>query len=111
MHIPQVKNIWARPLCRFGLISRGIVWCIVAWFCITSALSAKSGEVKGIVDALELLRETSHGTWLFGIVAAGLFAFGVYSVLQAIYRKIDVDTDFRQGIINLGASVSRSTSR
>lgn len=108
MQIPPDKNKWARPLCRFGLISRGVVWCVLAWFCIRSALWAKSGEIKGMVDALEFLRETSHGVWLFGIVAAGLFAFGVYSVLQAIYRRINVDTDFKQGIENLRASVARS---
>jgi hypothetical protein len=89
MRIPGDKNIWARPVCRFGLISRGVVWCIIAWFCINSALSARSGEVKGVVDALELLRERPYGIWLFGIVAAGLFAFGVYSLLEAIYRRID----------------------
>lgn len=108
MSFPQDKNLWAKPLCQFGLIARGIVWCIVAWFCITSALSAKSGEIKGMVDALELLRESPQGIWLFGIVAAGLFAFGVYSVLEAFYRRINIDTDFKQGVANLRASVSRS---
>ncbi|HSC68385.1 MAG TPA: DUF1206 domain-containing protein [Cellvibrio sp.] len=108
MQIPHDKNIWANPLCRFGLASRGVVWCILAWFCISSAMSANSGEIKGMVDALELLRESSYGIWLFGIVAAGLFAFGVYSVLEAIYRRIDVDTDFKQGLGNLRESISRS---
>jgi hypothetical protein len=97
MSIPSDKNTWARPLCRFGLISRGVVWCIVGWFFITSALSANTGEVKGIVDALELLRSSTYGDWLFGIVAAGLFAFGVYSLLEAMYRdiKIDFEVDLR----------------
>ena len=106
MRIPGDKNIWARPLCQFGLISRGIVWCIVAWFCINSALSAKSGEIKGIVDALELLRESAYGTWLFGIVAAGLFAFGVYGILQAMYRRINADTGIKQLSENLRASIA-----
>ena len=91
MSIPADQDKWARPLCRFGLISRGVVWCIVGWFFITSALSANTGEVKGIVDALELLRSSDYGNWLFGIVAAGLFAFGIYSLLEAIYRDIKID--------------------
>lgn len=93
MSIPSDKNRWAKPLCRFGLISRGIVWCIIGWFFINSALSAKSGEVKGIIDALELLRGSNYGNWLFGIVAAGLFAFGIYSLLEAIYRDIKIDVN------------------
>ncbi|PUA29875.1 MAG: hypothetical protein B0W54_04835 [Cellvibrio sp. 79] len=93
MRIPHDKNIWARPVCRFGLISRGVVWCIVAWFFITAALSAKSGEVKGIIEALDLLRESPHGAWLFGIAAAGLFSFGIYSIIEAIYRHINIDVE------------------
>jgi len=104
MRIPPDKNSWAKPLCQFGLISRGIVWCIIAWFCITAALSAKSGEIKGIADALELLRESPQGIWLFGIVAAGLFAFGVYSIFEAMYRRINVDTDAKQGVENMAAA-------
>lgn len=93
MHIPHDKNIWVRPICRFGLIARGVVWCIVAWFFITAALSAKSGELKGIVEALDLLRESAYGIWLFGIAAAGLFSFGVYSIIEAIYRQINADVE------------------
>lgn len=106
MHIPSDKNVWAKPLCQFGLIARGIVWCIIAWFCIDSALGAKSGEIKGIVDALELLRESAYGIWLFGIVAAGLFAFGVYSVLQAMYRRINMGDGYKQDTGNLRTSIS-----
>ena len=96
MRIPGEHNRWARPLCRFGLISRGIVWGIIGWFFITSAVSARSGEVKGIVEALELLRSSDYGNWLFGIVAAGLFAFGIYSVLEAVYRDIKIDFNVGQ---------------
>ncbi len=92
MSIPPNRNSWARPLCRFGLIARGVVWCIVGWFFITSSLSANSGKLKGMVDALEMLRASPQGIWLFGIVAAGLFAFGVYSILEAIYRDINLGT-------------------
>ncbi|RYY77307.1 MAG: DUF1206 domain-containing protein [Gammaproteobacteria bacterium] len=90
MDIPADKDVWVRPLCRFGLIARGIVWCIIGWFFIRSAIFAKSGKVEGMAEALELLRANSYGVWLFGIVAAGLFAFGAYSLLEAVYRRIDL---------------------
>ncbi len=88
MSIPARHQSWAQPTCRFGLIARGVVWCIVAWFLIHSAVVARSGEVKGMDDALAALRDSAYGPWLLGIVAAGLFAFGVYSVLEALYRRI-----------------------
>ena len=56
-----------------------------------SALLAGSGDIKGIAEALDTLRNTTYGIWLFSIVAAGLVAFGVYSVLEALYRRINTD--------------------
>lgn len=89
MYIPPDKSSWAKPLCRFGLIARGVVWCIVGWFLIDSVLGARSGDVKGMADALASLRDSSFGPWLLGIVAAGLVAFGIYSELEALYRRIN----------------------
>lgn len=88
MTIPSDKRAWAQPLCRFGLIARGVVWCIVGWFLIDSAMGASSGDIKGMSDALASLRDNSYGPWLLGIVALGLIAFGIYSGLEALYRRI-----------------------
>ena len=38
---------------------------------------------------MQTLQEQPYGPWVLGIVAAGLFAFGIYSVIQAVYRRID----------------------
>jgi hypothetical protein len=54
-----------------------------------SAIVAHSAEVKGVADALQALRDTPYGAWWLGIVAAGLVAFGCYSWLEAIFRRID----------------------
>lgn len=90
MNIPADKRSWARPVCQFGLVARGVVWLIVGWFLIKSAWMAKGGEIEGMAEALQSLRDNSYGPWLLGIVAAGLFAFGVYSLLEAAYRRINV---------------------
>ncbi len=91
MTIPAQHRGWAEPTCRFGLIARGVVWCIVAWFLIHSAIVARSDEIKGMDDALAALRDNAYGPWLLGIVAAGLFAFGVYSMLEAVYRRVQLN--------------------
>lgn len=90
MSIPADKALWMRPLCQFGLMARGIVWCILGWFFIRSAFQAGAEEIKGLADAMAALRNSSYGVWLFGIVAAGLFAFGLYSMLEAAYRRINI---------------------
>lgn len=90
MEIPENHRIWIKPLCRFGLIARGVVWCLVGWFLIHSALRANSSEIKGMGEAMDTLRSSPFGEWLLGIVAAGLIAFGLYNFLEAAFRRIRV---------------------
>jgi hypothetical protein len=89
MSIPADKRSWARPVCQFGLIARGVVWLIIGWLFIKAAWMAKGGEIDGTSEALQTLRDHSYGSLLLGIVAAGLFAFGIYCLLEAAYRRID----------------------
>ncbi len=89
MSIPADKRKWARPVCQFGLIARGVVWLIIGWLMIKAAWMAKGGEIDGTSEALQMLRDQPYGPWLLGIVAAGLFAFGVYCILEAAYRRIN----------------------
>lgn len=90
MYIPSRHSGWADPMCRFGLIARGVVWCIVAWFFIKAAAGASNDDVASLSDALTALRDSGYGSWLLGVVSAGLFAFGIYSCLEAVYRRVDV---------------------
>lgn len=90
MEIPENHRVWVKPLCRFGLIARGIVWCMVGWFLIDSARRASSSDIKGMGEAMDTLRNSPYGEWLLGIVAAGLIAFGLYNFLEAAFRRIRV---------------------
>lgn len=89
MTIPANRRSWARPVCQFGLIARGMVWLIIGWLSIKAAWMAKGGEIDGTSEALQTLRDHAYGPWLLGIVAAGLFAFGIYCLLEAAYRRIN----------------------
>lgn len=89
MSIPADKRSWARAVCQFGLIARGVVWLIIGWLLIKAAWMAKGGEIDGTSEALQALRDHAYGPWLLGIVAAGLFAFGVYCIMEAAYRRIN----------------------
>ncbi len=79
----------ASPICRFGLIARGIVFLIIGGFLVIGAWRFSSGEVVGLQGALRTLQQQPYGWILLGIVALGLFAFGVYSMIEACYRRID----------------------
>ncbi len=79
---------WVSPVCRFGLIARGVVFFIVGSFFITAAIEFSSGEARGFEGALEALQRQPYGPWLLAAVALGLIAFGVYSIVESLYRRI-----------------------
>ena len=62
---------------------------LIGIFFLTAAWQVDSSESGGLGKALQTLQEQPYGPWVLGIVAAGLFAFGVYSVIEAVYRRID----------------------
>lgn len=73
---------------RFGLLARGIVFCIIGWFLIQAATLSDASKAGGLDQALQTLQQQSYGPWLLGIVALGLIAYGIYMVIQARYRRV-----------------------
>ncbi|GHO43354.1 hypothetical protein KSX_15170 [Ktedonospora formicarum] len=43
----------------------------------------------GLDGALQVLAQQPFGAILLGVVAFGLFSYGVYSFVEARYRRID----------------------
>ena len=74
---------------RIGLAARGVVFCLVGGFFILAAWRADPSESGGLGKALLTLQAQPYGPWLLALIAIGLFAFGTYSVIQGIYRRID----------------------
>jgi hypothetical protein len=46
------------------------------------------GKSRGLDAALHTLAEQPYGHVLLAVIAAGIAAFGVFSIVQARYRKI-----------------------
>lgn len=72
---------------RFGTIARGIVFGIVGFFFALAAYTANPGRAQGIDGALNYLEKQPYGLWLMGIVAVGLIAFGIYSLMTAAWFR------------------------
>jgi hypothetical protein len=81
---------WAVNLGRLGYASRSVVYLIVGWFLIRAALESNPQRAGGLGDALQALGTQPYGTTVLAIVAAGLIAFGIYSLVLARYRRIYV---------------------
>lgn len=73
---------------RIGLIARGVVFLLTGAFLIRAALAADPSEAQGLGGALATVAAQPYGPWLLALVAAGLVAFGIHSLVEARYRRI-----------------------
>lgn len=87
---PQTQR-WAYPICRFGLVTRGVVFVILGMLFLIAAYHINPEEAGGTGEVFSTLRSQAFGQWLLAIVAVGLFSFGLYSILAALYRRINPD--------------------
>jgi Domain of Unknown Function (DUF1206) len=71
-----------------GFVARGIVFSLIGVFLVRAAYQYDPKEAVGIDGALAEVAHASYGPLLLGLVAAGLFAFGLYSFVEARYREV-----------------------
>lgn len=87
--LPAHAQGWAVPAGRLGFAARGVVFALIGGFLLLAAVHSRSSQAKGLGEALTFIRAQSFGWVLLAITAAGLFAFGIFSFVQARYRSID----------------------
>jgi hypothetical protein len=79
---------WIEWIGTFGHLARMVVFGLVGVFLINSAIDYNPDKAVGLDGALARIAHASYGPFLLGVVAAGLIAFGAYSVVDARYRRI-----------------------
>jgi hypothetical protein len=79
-----------RPICRFGLVARGVAFLLVGGFLLIAAWQADPDEAKGLSGMLQTLQQQPYGWALLGVMAIGLVAFGLYSLIESAYRRVEV---------------------
>ncbi len=84
---PAVQR-WVLFIGRLGQGALGVVASIIGIFLIVAALQHNPGEAKGLSGALITLLQQPFGPLLLGIVAVGLLAYGIYSFVEARYRRL-----------------------
>lgn len=77
------RKDWVRWIGRLGYIARGVVFVLIGLLLWKAAGAHSPQQAGGTGDALASL---SDGKRM--LVAAGLGLFGVFSIVQAIYRRI-----------------------
>jgi len=84
---PRVRE-WIEWIGSFGHLARMVIFALVGVFLIKAAIDYNPNKAVGIDGALAKLAHASYGPFLLGLVAAGLIAFGLYSLSDARYRRL-----------------------
>ena len=104
LSLPPAHGQWLETVCRFGIIARGVVFAIVGGFLLYAAFTVSPEQAGGTAEALDYVHALPFGRWLYGIVALGLVAFGVYSIVEGLYRRISGPdlNDLKQAVPGMG---------
>jgi hypothetical protein len=88
--LSSAARTWVTWLGRVGFVARGVVLFLVGGFLVNAGVHANPRDARGIGGALRELSRQPEGGWLFGAVALGLVAYGVFMLVLARYRRMVV---------------------
>ena len=84
----SVMRKWMPRIGMTGYLARMVVFCLIGIFAIRAAIDYAPKKAVGLDGALETLSRQTYGTVLLAVVAAGLIAFGLFSITESRYRRI-----------------------
>jgi Domain of Unknown Function (DUF1206) len=79
---------WYSALGVIGHTARAVVFLLAGFFIVRAAWEYDPKEAIGLDGALAKLANAEYGPFLLGAVAAGLFAYGLFCLVQARYREV-----------------------
>jgi hypothetical protein len=91
------QRTWIDRLGRFGTAARGVVFALVGMFLFLAALHNDPSLARGMDGVLSALLHRPYGASLLGVVALGLVAFGMYSIMSGIWLRFKRTNGVRSG--------------
>lgn len=73
---------------RAGRVSRALVFALVGYFLIRTAIDFDPNKAIGVDGALRKVAQQPYGSWLLGLVAIGLILFAASSLAEARYQRL-----------------------
>jgi uncharacterized protein DUF1206 len=83
-----VVRTWYERIGRIGYLGRAAVFGLTGALVADAAIANSARKAKGLDGALQKLSNQPYGVVLLLVIAAGLVAFGLYSLADARYRRI-----------------------
>ena len=84
----RTELAWATRVGTWGNTARGVVFGIIGIFMMFAGWWENPRKARGFEGALDTLLAQPAGNLLLGGVAFGLALFGIFSLVEARYRKI-----------------------
>jgi hypothetical protein len=79
---------WITVIGVVGHLARMVAFGLIGIFLVRAAIDYAPSKARGLDGALASIAHRSYGQLLLAVVAAGLIAFGLYSIADARYRRI-----------------------
>ena len=73
---------------RIGVVSRALIFALIGYFLIRTAIDYDVTKVIGIDGALREVARHAYGAWLLGLSALGLMTFAAASFAEARYHRL-----------------------
>jgi hypothetical protein len=99
------KEKWTERFARFGIISKGIVYCIIGMLTSMAALGIR-GEKANKDDAFKLIYDQPFGKLLLILVAVGLFGYVTWRFFQSVYDIDSKGNDTKAKFVRIGYGFS-----
>jgi hypothetical protein len=84
---PRTRT-WVEGLGTFGYLARMVVFTLIGIFLVRAAVDYEPKKAVGLDGALATIDHAPYGPYFLGVVAAGLIAFGTYSLTDARFRRL-----------------------
>ena len=79
---------WGARAGVVGHVARFVVFGLIGVFLVRAAIDYDPKDAIGLDGALQKLAHASYGSYLLGLTAAGLAAYGVYCLVDARLRDV-----------------------
>jgi hypothetical protein len=88
VQMSRAEERWYTRIGRVGHGARAVVFTLIGVFVVKAAVEYDPQEAIGLDGALAKLAGQPYGPFLLGLTAAGLLCYGLFSFVQARYRRV-----------------------
>jgi hypothetical protein len=78
----------AVTLGTIGYLGRAGLFAIVGWFVLSAAIENDPDKGQGVDGSVRRFADSAAGPYLLWVLAAALTAYGLYTFMEARYRKV-----------------------